>query len=139
MRVSHIWFSDHSICYLELGSLTPGRVQRNGSRNSAGEVTIFLGYDWSAQSAGLNVLRKDFQKHKDERDALVARILDATIKSVSLAGHGSEIEICISTGVTLISASSEGEEPDWDVGFNGYRDGRLGIEGGKLRFRIGNP
>lgn len=140
MLVSDIWFSDHSICYLELGSLTPGRVRRNGSiGNPVGEVTVFLGYDWSAQSAGLNFSRIYLHKHKDERNALAARILGATIESASIAERGLQIQICLSTGVTLISVSLEDEEPDWDVGFNGYRGGWLGIEDGRLKFRIGSP
>jgi hypothetical protein len=137
MLVSHIWFSDHSVCYLELGSLAPGRVRRDGTTgNPVGEATIFLGYDWSANSAGSKFSRKYFHTHKEERDTLVARILGATIEFASLAEHDSEIEIGISTGVALISASAEGEEPDWNVGFNRYQDGCLRIEGGRLQFRI---
>lgn len=139
MLVSHIWFSDHSICHLELGALAAGRVRPNGSiGNPVGEVTVFLGYDWEAKSPGLNVTRKFFHTHKDERDALEARILGATVRSATLSEHGLQIQICLSSGVTLSSASPEDEEPDWDVGLNGYRDGWPGIEGGKLLFRIGN-
>lgn len=139
MSVSHIWFSDHSVCYIELGTLSSGRVRRDGLvENSVGEVTVFLGYDWSAKSAGFKVMRKEFHTHTNERDALTARIVGATIESVCLAEHGLEIEIGISTGDTLTSASSKGEEPNWDVGFNSYRDGWLHIEDRRLQFSTGN-
>ena len=138
--MSHIWFSDHSICYLELGALAAGGVRSNGSiGNPVGEVTVFLGYDWEAKSPGLKVTRKFSHAHKDEQNALKARILGATVSSATLSEYGLQSQICLSSGVALSSASPEDEEPDWDVGFNGYRDGWLGIEGGKLHFRIGSP
>lgn len=138
--MSHIWFSDHSICYLELGALAAGRVRSNGSiGNPVGEVTVFLGYDWEAKSSELNVTRKFYHTHKCERDTLEARIRGATVSSATLSEQGLKIQICLSSGVTLSSASPEDEEPDWDVGFNGYRDAWLGIEGGKLHFRTRSP
>ncbi len=137
--MSHVWFSDHSICYLELGSLSPGRIRRDGSvGNAVGEVTVFLGYDWSVECAGTKVLRKDIHTREHERDVLADKIIGSTVVSAFVTELGSEIEIGLSTGITLISVSSEGEDPDWDVVFNKCRDGYLCIEDGRLQFRTGN-
>lgn len=138
MSLSHIWFSDHSFAYIELGTLSSGRIPRNGSAgNPVGEVTVFLGYDWSAKRGALEIFRKEFHAHTNYRNALAARIVGATIESACLAAHGLQIEIGTSTGDTLTSASSKGEEPDWDVGFNSYQDGWLHIENRRLQFSTG--
>lgn len=119
MRVSDVWFSDYSICYMELGHLFPGRVLPNGSTSHpVGEITVFLGYDWSAVIAGVEVSRMAYHAHRDERDTLVASVVGATIESASLVEPDMEIEIGLSTGVLLKSASTDNERPDWDVGFN---------------------
>ena len=135
MLVSHVWFSDHSICYLELGPLAPGRVRPNGSvGNPVGEVTVFLGYDWLVKSASSKAFRKDLHENKNERDALVIKIIGATVESTSLFESSLEIEIHLSSGLTLVSFSTDDDGPDWNVGFNGYRNGWLNIEGGRLQF-----
>lgn len=140
MLVSHVWFSDYSICYLELGSLSPRRSRPNGSAgNAVGEVTVFLGYDWGVERAGVALSRIELHKHENERDALVASMLGAPILTASLAEPGMEMKIGLSTGVIITTASSEGEDPDWNVVFRRFRNGWLHIQGGRLQFNIGKP
>lgn len=118
MCVSHVWFSDHSICYLELGVLGPGRVRRNGTvGNPRGEVTVFLGYDWIAKSLGYLRSRKEIHMHDADLDALTEKVVGAMIESASLSEHSNELEISLSTSYMLASVSSD-NETDWDVYFN---------------------
>lgn len=122
MLLSHIWFSDHSICYLELGKLAPGLAKSNGSiGNPVGEVTVFLGYDWFVKTPRSKVTRQYFHKHQNERDELVTKNIGATIESAFFSERGEEIEILTSTGDILISASSVTGQSDWKVEFNGYK------------------
>lgn len=134
--MSHAWFSDYSICYLELGSLGPGRVRPNGSvGNPRGEICVFLGYDWLVQSASAKFVRLDLHEDKAERDALFARIIGATVASASLCEDGLEIELRLSTGLTLQSVSTDDDGPDWGLGFHGELDGWLVTKNGSLQFK----
>ncbi|MYM97972.1 hypothetical protein [Duganella vulcania] len=118
MRVSHVWFSDHSICYLELGVLEPGRVRPNGTvGNPRGEVTVFLGYDWLVKSFGYQKSRKYFHMHAADLNTLAEKIIDTTIQWASLSETGNELEISLSTGDMLESVSSD-NETDWNICFN---------------------
>jgi hypothetical protein len=121
MRVSHVWFSDYSICYIELGTLSDGRVLPNGlTGNPFGEATVFLGYDWLVKSGTKAFSRLALHAHVHERDVLGAKMIGQTIESACLDEAGLEIEIGLSNGVILMSASSNDEDPTWDVGVNGY-------------------
>ncbi|XLZ68564.1 hypothetical protein ABT364_18715 [Massilia sp. SR12] len=118
MRVSHVWFSDHSICYLELGGLEPGRIRPNGTvGNPRGEVTVFLGYDWLVTSAGHQKSRKEIHMHEADLNALTEKVIGATIKSATLSESTNELEISLSTGDMLATISSD-NETDWDICFN---------------------
>jgi hypothetical protein len=139
MSVSHVWFSDYSICYIELGALSAGRVLPNGLTGSPfGEATVFLGYDWLVKSEREELSRLALHANVNERDVLAAKMIGQTIELASLSATGLEIEITLSDGVTLSSVSSNNEHPTWDVGFDGYSAGVLGIEDRMLRFRSGN-
>lgn len=116
MSVSHIWFSDYSICYIELGALSAGRVLRNGRTGSpSGEATVFLGYDWLIKSGREELSRLELHANVDERDVLASRMIGQTIESACLDATRLEIEIGISNGVILVSASSFDEDPTWHV------------------------
>ena len=106
--------------------------------NPTGEVTIFLGYDWIAKNAESELGRRDVHQNKHELDALVAVVLGASVECACLGKEGMEIEISLSTGVTLFSASLDLEGPDWDVGFNKNRRGWLHVKGGRLQFEMGD-
>jgi hypothetical protein len=118
MRVSHIWFSDYSICYVELGALSAGRVLRNGKTgNPRGEASVFLGYDWLIKSGYEELSRLELHANMDERDVLASKMIGQTIDSACLGATRLEIEIGISNGVVLKSASSFDEDPTWNVQF----------------------
>ena len=73
--ISHVWFSDYSICYLELGELKAGRKLPNGRIGSpSGEFTLFLGYDWQAEISGHSSYRLDFHANEFERESLVTKL-----------------------------------------------------------------
>lgn len=118
MSVSHIWFSDYSICYVELGALSAGRVLRNGATGyPSGEATVFLGYDWRIKSGHEELSRLELHVDLDKRDALASKMIGQTIESACLGATRSEVEIGISNGLILISASSFDEDPTWGVQF----------------------
>lgn len=138
MNVSHAWFSDYSICYIELGALSAGRVLPNGLTGSPfGEATMFFGHDWLVKFEREELSRLALHANVNERDVLTARMIGQTIELASVNVTGLEIELSLSNGVTLMSVSSSNEDPTWDVGFDGYSAGVLGVENRMLRFRSG--
>jgi hypothetical protein len=133
--ISHIWFSDYSICYLELGALKAGRKLRNGRiGNPRGEFTVFLGYDWRAEIAGRSRSRLDFHAKEFERVALVTKLEGAVIRSIELMAENFEIEIGLSTDVVLRTISDKGGDPDWSIKFDKQVQGYLCIENHELKF-----
>lgn len=135
MRVSLVWFSDYSICYVELGALSARKVLPNGlTGNPFGNATVFLGYDWLVKTSLEELSRLALHANAKKRDVLTAKMIGQTIESACLSAPGLEIEIRLSNGITLMSASSNDEEPTWDVGFDGYSAGVLGVEKRMLRF-----
>jgi hypothetical protein len=114
--VNHVWFSDYSICYLELGELKPGRTLPNGQLGSpSGEFTLFLGYDWNVEFGGLHRSRLDLHGNDIERESLMAQFQGAVVRSVDLVAGSSEIEIRLSTNIVLRTASADGEDPSWSI------------------------
>jgi hypothetical protein len=133
--ISHVWFSDYSICYLELGALKAGRKLPNGRiGNPEGEFTLFLGYDWQAEISGRSSYRLDFHANEFERESLVTKLQGAVVRSVELIEENSEIEIGLSTNVVLLTMSDEGDGPDWRIKFDKQVQGYLFIENYELKF-----
>ena len=120
MRVSHVWFSDHSICYIELGSLRPGRVRPNGTvGNPDGDVTVFMGYDWLVVGPDFAKSRKYLHPRQEELEAIVAKIIGARIELAAYSDKDrQEIEIFLSTGLKILSVCTDEDGPDWSVTFN---------------------
>jgi hypothetical protein len=120
MSVSHVWFSDYSVCYIELGTLFAGRVLPNGlTEHPFGEATVFLGYDWLLKSGSGELSRLELHVNVDKRNVLAAKMIGETIELARLGETGLEIEIGLSNGMILVSVSSNDEDPSWDVGFDG--------------------
>jgi len=114
--VSHPWFSDYSICYLELGALKAGKQYANGRVGyPRGQFSIYLGGDWEAE-------------------AFVASIRGAVIQAVALVEGSFELEIRLSTGAVLRTISECPDEPEWDVRFDNQVRGRLFFRDGELTF-----
>jgi len=134
--ISQVWFSDYSICYLELGILKAGRILPNGRIGTpSGEFTVFLGYDWKAQVNGFDKSRLDFHTNDVERASLVASLQGAAIRTIELRTSDSEIEICLSTGMTILTVSNEDDDPSWSIRFDKQFQGHLCIEDHKLEFK----
>jgi hypothetical protein len=138
--VSHVWFSDYSICYLELGALGAPRKLPNGRVGSPnGEITVFLGYDWKSELAGLQRSRLDFHANQTERESLVSKLQGAVVRTVELIAASAELEIGLSTGIILRTTSDEGEDPDWSIKINKQVQGYLCIENQELKFECISP
>ena len=138
--ISHVWFSDYSICYLELGVLRAGRKLPNGRIGSPeGEFTVFLGYDWRSEFNGLQRSRLDFHANEADRKSLVSKLHGAVVLTVELIAASAELEIGLSTGVVLRTVSDEGDDPDWCIGIHKKVQGYLCIENQKLKFACKKP
>ncbi|MBC3873625.1 hypothetical protein [Undibacterium flavidum] len=132
--VSLVWFSDYSICYLELGTLGSGLKLPNGRIGSpSGEITIFLGYDWNAESGGLQRSRIDFHSNEIEWESLVSKLQGAVIRNIELIATSAELEISLSTGVVLRTISDNGDDSDWSIKINKQVQGYLCIKNQKLK------
>lgn len=117
--ISHVWFSDYSICYLELGALGSPRNLPNGRIGSPnGEITVFLGYDWECNLSGVQKSRLDFHANETEQVLLQCQLQGAVVRTVELIAENDELEIGLSTGVVLRTVSDEGEDPDWSIKIN---------------------
>lgn len=133
--ISHVWFSDYSICYLELGALKAGLKLPNGIvGNPDGEFTLFLGYDWTSEVSGQVKTRLDFHANESERELFVAKLHNAVIRSVDLITENCEIEIGLSTGVVLRTVSDKADGPDWSIKFDKQVQGYLCVKNRKLMF-----
>lgn len=134
--VSHPWFSDYLICYLELGALKAGKQYANGRIGQpSGQFSIYLGDDWEAEYSGLH--RSRLQLHassNEEYEAFVASIRGAVIQAVALVEGSFELEIRLSTGVVLHTISEFPDEPEWEVRFDNQVRGYLFFSDGELTF-----
>jgi hypothetical protein len=104
MSVSHVWFSDYSICYIESGTLSAGRVLPNGlTGHPFGEATMFLGYDWLLKSGPGEFSRLELHANVDKRNVLAATMIGEAIEFACLDETGLEIEIGLSNGMILVN------------------------------------
>lgn len=117
--ISHVWFSDYSVCYLELGLLQPGKTRPDGSPdNPVGDYTLFLGYEWAVNASERFLLRKEIHSCEQEKIWLVDKLQGSVIKSIEVGSKNCELEIDLSTGIKLKTLSNDSNNPDWDVRFN---------------------
>ena len=115
-KVSYVWFSDYSICYLELGELQGGRRLPNDRVGSPrGEITVFLGYDWESTFSCVRKSRLNLHAHRGERNSLVSMVQGAVVCTVKVVETDGELEIGLSTGVVLLTISDQGADPDWSI------------------------
>ena len=117
LPVSHVWFSDYSIVFFELGELTPSELVRDdGSQgNPDGEVTVYAGFDWRIERArSIYCGKRDTQKR---RDSVCERLLGSTVVESSVFGRIPELNIGFSSGLWLVTFSLFRGNPDWSIGF----------------------
>lgn len=133
--ISYVWFSDYSICYLELGVLKEGRKLPNGRNGRPnGEITVFLGYDWNAEIGGMRRSRLELHSSSLERDSFAEQLHGAIIQSVELMAETNEIELRFSSGMTLRTSSDVGEVPSWGINFERPVQGHLCVINQALGF-----
>ena len=112
-----MWFGDYAALYLELGQLGRGTT-----RNPEGQFTIYAGFDWRVEGAGLG-------SGGFNSSVAANQLQGAIVTSVGLSASPLELEVGFSNGFRLTTVSLE--KPDWYVTF---RPGGLHIciEGGRL-------
>jgi hypothetical protein len=113
----HVWFGDYSALYLELGRLTQG-----ATRNPEGQFTIYAGFDWRLEGAGL--ISGGFNN-----SSAAKQLLGTVVTSATLSQSSSELEVGFSNELRLVTVSLG--EPDWHVSFR-PSNLHLCVEGGRL-------
>jgi|GEM_PF-5229697 len=118
MDVSHVWFSDYSVVYFELGLLTASqKIRRDGSvMNPTGQVTIYAGYDWRIERENLILCSRDCEK--ELRHTICKNLKNFKITEVSVFGRIPELSVGFSNDVWLATFGLSKGDPDWSVTFN---------------------
>jgi hypothetical protein len=131
--VNHVWQGYGSAIFLEIASLRPGRIRRDGtSGNPNGQFTISI--EWSWRIEGKRRIWCGSWTEKEKWPKAFARVTGSLVESVSLFGRISEIDVGFSNGLHLLSMMTAEGDPEWglidrinSVSF-GTRAGRLKID-----------
>jgi hypothetical protein len=134
MSVSHVWFSDYTVFYLELGILTPNEMRRrDGSlMNPEGQISIYAGFDWRIERPLSIFCSRDSTRR--QRESVCQGLVGTRISEVALFGRIPELSIGFSSGVWLATFGLSRGDPDWSISFNDpgvhlfTKRGRLAIE-----------
>ncbi len=117
LPVAHVWFSDYSVVYFELGELTPSElIRRDGSLgNPNGEVIVYAGFDWRIERArSIFCSRHDSRKR---RYSVCESVLGSTVMESSIFGRIPELNIGFSSGLWLVTFGFYRGNPQWSIGF----------------------
>ncbi|RYD27096.1 MAG: hypothetical protein EOP87_21710 [Verrucomicrobiaceae bacterium] len=136
MPVSHVWFSDYSVFYMELGELTPNTERRrDGSfMNPRGEVSVYAGFDWRIERAqSIWCGRHDSRKR---RESVIGSLVGTVLTEATVSSRISELSIGFSNGLWLATFDMSKGGPEWHIGFQG--NGYLDTCRGRLR-HLGDP
>jgi hypothetical protein len=131
--VNHVWQGYGSAIFLEIASLRPGRIPRDGtSGNPNGQFTISI--EWSWRIEGKRRIWCGSWTEKEKWPKAFARVTGSLVESVSLFRRISEIDVGFSNGLHLLSMMTAEGDPEWglidrinSVSF-GTRAGRLKID-----------
>jgi hypothetical protein len=129
--ISHVWQSDHSALYLELGPLSPGKLHKNGVvGNPVGLRTIYAGYKWRVEDAHSAVVTSSCDY--GARVSVLAQLTGARVSSATLTGHIPELLISFDNGMWLATFTLSKGQPEWTVTFCEGPTVHLCIEQGRL-------
>jgi hypothetical protein len=131
--VNHIWRGYGSAIFLEIGSLLPGRIRRDGTPgNPIGEFTVCI--EWSWRIEGKRRIWCGSWTEEEKWPKTFARLTGSLVESVSLFGRIPEIDVGFSNGLHLLSMMTAEGDPEWglidrisSVSFD-IRAGRLKID-----------
>ncbi len=134
MSVSHVWFSDYSVVYFELGVLTPSEMKRrDGSlMNPRGQMAIYAGFDWRIERPQSVFCSRD--SSKKQRVSACQSLVGTQITEAMLYGRVPELSVGFSSGLWLATFSLSRGDPEWTVSFKdlgihlSIKRGRLTIE-----------
>ena len=134
MPVSHVWFSDYSVFYLELGILTPNeKRRRDGSQmNPRGQMATYAGFDWRIERPLSIFCSRDSSRR--QRESICQSLVGTKITEATPFGRIPELSVGFSSGVWLTTFGLSRGDPDWRVSFKDSgiylftRRGRLTIE-----------
>jgi len=117
MPVSHVWFSDYSVFYLELGILTTNEAtRRDGSlMNPKGQMAIYAGFDWRIERPQSIFCSRDSTRRR--RESVCRSLVGTKITEVTLFGRIPELSVGFSSGVWLTTFGLSRGDPDWHISF----------------------
>jgi len=132
MPVSHVWFSDYSVFYLELGELTPStQRRRDGSlMNPHGEARIYAGFDWRIErSHSICCGRHD---SVTRRESVIRSLVGTVVTEANVSGRVHELSIGFSNGLWLATFDMSPGGPEWHILFK-KKEAYLETRRGRLR------
>jgi hypothetical protein len=130
MPVSHIWFGIGSALFLELGALSEGRRQKDGTEgNPKGEVTVVADFGWRVERQRSILGASGDSKRRQVSSA--GKLLGTTILSAQLVGRIPELQLQFSNGLWLVTFTRYEGQPTWAVLFRALGLGALCIKGGR--------
>lgn len=117
MPVSHVWFSDYSVFFIELGVLTPSEhTRRDGSlMNPYGQMTIYAGFDWRIERKRSIFCSKSSTRKR--REVVCQSFVGTTITEATCFGRLLELQIGFSNGLWLMTFEISPGQPRWSIGF----------------------
>ncbi len=134
--VARLWRGYGSALFLECGSLSDGRVRRDGSRgNPVGEFTVMV--EWSWRIEGKRRIICGSWSDEDRWLRGFRFVEGQSIRTISLVGRLAELDIEFGNGAHLVSFVTSEGDPEWGIirhtesGVRevGFRSGRLLLKG----------
>jgi hypothetical protein len=140
LAVSHIWFGDHQVLFVELGALSAStRVRKDGSlMNPTGEVSVEFHDGWQVESHGQILCGS--KSEASRAVPVVERLVGRQVVALRASGSPPEVEVELTERFRLKSLRRNEEEPDWAVADRrGFEPRWFGVRGGELRVGSGGP
>jgi hypothetical protein len=112
--VSHIWRGYGSAIFLEIGTMSPGRIRRDGTPgNPKGRFTLFI--EWSWRIEGKRRIWCGSWTEEEKWEKAFRRLLGTTVESVVLFGRLPEIDVEFSNRLHLLSMMTAEGDPEWSI------------------------
>lgn len=114
VKVGHLWRGYGSAIFLEFGSLTAGRIRRDGSPgNPVGELTIGIEWSWRIENAE-SIICGSWSEEELWEPAF-ERVRHSTLTSLSTFGRLPEIDLAFADGLHLVSFMTAEGQPEWSL------------------------
>jgi hypothetical protein len=114
MKVSSLWRGYGSAIFLEFGTLSPGRVRRDGSPgNPMGELTIGIEWSWRIKGA-MSILCGSWSQEELWEPAFDL-VRGSRVTGLTLFGRLPEIDLALTDDRHLLSFATAEGQPEWSL------------------------